>query len=232
MECVKVLDTGVLIGIAVEQDQHHQECLDYVVNSDGDAYAPPTVIYEFKDKLSDIRNELSREIRQHRKEVIKHTGKKQLNRTDLVKIRENILDTDYEAHRFLFEFYDKIADRDPVERSTLTNMLSNMATEVHSDGAKEYGGFNSLVSAWTREIDIDSYTDVEEKLLICEGDDPDVCIEAHHIADTVDEDTELGTTNPRHFIQKVDDEPESRKDNILRVTALVDVVDLSMGKYP
>lgn len=227
---VKVLDTGVLIGIAVEQDQHHQECIDYVANSDSDAYATPTVIYEFKDKLSDIRDELSREIRQHRKEVIKHTGKKRLNRTDLVKIRENILDTDFEAHRFLFEFYDKIADRGQIERNTLTNMLSNMATEVHNDGAREYGGFNSLISAWTRGID--SYAKVESQLLICEGDDPDVCIEAHHVAETVAKDTELGTTNPRHFIQKLDDESESRKDNILRVTSLVDVVDLSMSKYP
>jgi predicted nucleic acid-binding protein len=227
---VKVLDTGVLIGIAVKQDQHHQECIDYVANSDTSAYATPTVIYEFKDKLRDIRDELNREIRQHRKEIIKHIGKKQLDRTDLVKIREDILETEFEAHRFLFEFYDKIADRGQIERSELTSLLSHMATEVYNDGAKEHGGFNSLVSAWTRGVD--SYPTVEDQLLICEGDDPDVCIEAHHVAKTIAEDTELGTTNPRHFVQKFDDEPESRKSNILSVTALVDVIDLSMSKYP
>lgn len=230
MGCVKVLDTGVLIGITVAQDQHHEDCLNYVVDSDADAYATPAVGQEFKDKLGEIRNTLSQEIKQHRKAVIKHIGKSTLNRTDIVQIRENILETDFEAHRFLFEFYEKIAERGKIERTKLTNMLSNMATEVYKDGAKEHGGFNTLVSGWSRGVD--SYPNVESELLICEGDDPDVCLEAHHVAETVTEDTELGTTNPEHFIRKQDGEPESRKDNILRVTSLIDVVDLSMGKYP
>jgi predicted nucleic acid-binding protein len=227
---VKVLDTGVLIGILVAQDQHHDDCLDYVVDSNGDAYATPTVGQEFKTKIGDIRNTLSQEIKQHRRAVIRHIGKKTLDRTDLVQIRENLLETDFDAHRFLFKFYEKIADRGEIGRIQLTNMLSNIATEVYNDGAKEHGGFNSLVSGWSRGID--SYPGVESQLLICEGDDPDVCIEAHHVAETVTEDTELGTTNPKHFIRKQDGEPESRKDNILRVTSLIDVVDLSMGKYP
>jgi predicted nucleic acid-binding protein len=227
---VKVLDTGVLIGIAVAQDQHHQNCIEYVTNSDDDTYAPPTVIYEFKDKLGEIRTNLHRVILKHRKSVIKHIGDTELDRTDLVKIREDILDTDINAHRFLFEFYEEIAKDGKIERDTLTDLLSDMATEVHDDGASEYGGFSSLVSAWTK--DVETYPNVENELLICEGDDPDVCIEAHHIAEERDEDTELGTTNPRHFIRKQDGEPETRKENILRITSLADVVDLSMGKYP
>lgn len=227
---VKVLDTGVLIGITVAQDQHHEDCLNYVADPDADAYATPVVGQEFKDKLDEIRNTLSQEIKQHRKAIIKQFNKSTLNRTDIVQIREDILDTGFDGHRFLFKFYEKIAERGKIEASKLTNMLSNMATEVHKDGAKEHGGVNSLVSGWSRGID--SYPDVESELLICEGDDPDVCIEAHHVAETVTEGTELGTTNPEHFIRKQDDEEESRRDNILRITSLIDVVDLSMGKYP
>ena len=230
MGCVKVLDTGVLIGITIAQDQHHEECLNYVVDSDADAYATPIVGQEFKDKLSEIRDILSREIKKHRKTVIKNFGKNILNRTDIVQIREDILNTDFNSHRFLFEFYEEIAQQGEIERSQLANLLSDMATEVYKDGAKEHGGFNSLVSGWSRSMD--SYPDVENELLICEGDDPNVCIEAHHVAKTVNVDTELGTTNPKHFIEKQDGEPESRKENILRVTSLVDVVDLSMGRYP
>lgn len=227
MDRVKVLDTGVLIGITVAQDQHHERCLDYVVGSDGKNYATPTVWDEFKPKIKEVRNQLSEEIKQHRKDIIREFGKTVLNRTDLVKIREQFLEADTRAHRFLFEFYDDLSS---IELDELADKLSDMATEVFDDGAKESGGFESLVSGWSRGCD--SYPEIREELLICEGDDPDVCIEAHHIAITVSDKTEIGTTNPRHFTEDKRDEPESRKENILRVTALVDVVDLSMGKYP
>lgn len=227
---VKVLDTGVLIGVAVAQDQHHQACLDYVADSGDEPYITPTVGDEFEEKLEEIRDQLSREIKQHRSDIIKHVGQTTLDRTDLVKIRENILETDFEAHRFLYEFYEVIAEKGDISRGELTNMLSNMATEVYYDGAKEYGGVGSLISMWKRDIELDA--DVEKDLLICEGDDPIVCLEAHHIATTVQENTELGTTNPQHFIRQQCGESESRKENILRVTALDDIVDLSMGKYP
>lgn len=231
---IKILDTGVLIGIIVEQDQHHQDCIDYVDDSDSDAYTTPVVRDEFQKKIRDIQRKLTQQILKHRRNVLKHTQEGQLDRTDLVKIKENVLNTDSEAHRFLYDFYDVVADRvierGPIERRELANKLSNMSTEVGCDGAREYGGFDSLVSCL--EIAVDSYPTVESQLLICEGDDPDVCIEAHHVAETVSEDTELGTTNPRHFTRKHDNEPESRKENILHATSLVGIEDLSMSKYP
>lgn len=230
MTLVKVLDTGVLIGIVVSQDQHHSKCLDYVTDFEGDAYATPTVGQEFKKKLTEIRKTLRREILEHRKEVIRQVGNKRLGRTELVNIRENILDEDSNAHRFLFEFYSKLADDGQVGRQKLANKLSNMATEVNQDGAKEYGGFKSLVKGWSQGVS--SYQNIRRNLLIHEGDDPDVCIEAHHVAVTLGEETELGTTNPKHFIRKHDSEPESREENILRETEISRVVDLSMGRYP
>lgn len=230
MSRVRVLDTGVLIGIVVAQDQHHADCIGFVLPSDVEAYATRTAAEEFESKLAKIRHTLSRQIREHRRDVIRQMGDKPLNRTDIVRIREDILNADFEAHRFLYEFYQRIAEEGEIERDELTDQLSDMAMEVYDDGAKEYGGFQSLVSAWTRGVD--SYPKVERQLLVCEGDDPDVCVEAHHIAETEPEPTELGTTNPKHFIRHRQGESESRKDNILRVTALEDVVDLSMSRYP
>ena len=94
-----------------------------------------------------------------------------------------------------------------------------------SDQTKEHGGLESLVEYW--EDPIPSYPDVEHELLIHEGDDPIVCIEAHHISTEEQSSTELATTNPRHFIRQVGDEPETREENILRVTDLDAVVDRS-----
>lgn len=228
--CVQVLDTGVLVGIVVAHDQHHQKCLDFVLESDETSYATPTVAYEFRDKLPEVRNTLSREIKRHRQTIVKQIGKKRLNRTDLVRIREQILDTALDAHRFLFEFYDQLVEQGKIKRNDLIDRLSDMATEVHEDAAKEHDGFNSLITPWTKGID--SYTAIEHELLICEGDDPDVCLEAHHVAVTTERNTELGTTNPNHFIKHCDNEPESRKDNILRTTDLANIRNLSMSKYP
>jgi predicted nucleic acid-binding protein len=230
MSLVKVLDTGVLIGVIVSQDQHHAKCIEYVADFDGDAYATPTVGDEFKQKLSEIRGKLRNEILNHRKEIVKQVGKKQLGRTELVKIREKRLDDEWNAHRFLFEFYSKLADEGGTKRQELTNKLSNMATEVGQDGAKEHGGFNALVDGWPHGVK--PYPNVRSNLLIHEGDDPDVCIEAHHVAVTIGGETELGTTNPKHFIRKHESEPESREENILRETNLSHIEDLSMDRYP
>lgn len=228
--CIQVLDTGVLVGIAVAHDQHHQKCLDFVLESNEASYATPTSVYEFRDKLPEVRNTLSRDIKRHRRTLVKQIGKKRLDRTDLVQIREQILDTELDAHRFLFEFYNQLTQQGEIKRANLIDRLSDMATEVHEDAATEHGGFNSLVTAWTKGIS--RYPAIEKDLLISEGDDPDVCLEAHHIAVKVERETELGTTNPNHFIKHLDNEPESRKNNILRLTDLADIRDLSMSKYP
>ncbi|WP_155119457.1 hypothetical protein [Halomicrobium katesii] len=226
----QVLDTGVLVGIAVAHDQHHGKCLEFVLETDEVSYATPTVGNEFRSKLPEVRDRLSRDIKRHRSSLAKQISKKRLNRTDLVQIREQILDTALDAHRFLFEFYDQLAQQGEIKREDLMDRLSDMATEVHEDAAKEHGGFNTLVSAWSGGVD--NYSKIEEELLICEGDDPDVCLEAHHIAVTLGGETELGTTNPNDFIKQQKGEPEERKENILRLTALSDVRDLSIGRYP
>jgi predicted nucleic acid-binding protein len=94
MDPVQVLDTGVLLAIVVSQDQHHEKCLNYVTSSDSESYMPPAAKNEFKSKLQNIQDRLSREIKRHRKQVIREYSKPNLDRTDLVNIRENVLEPD------------------------------------------------------------------------------------------------------------------------------------------
>lgn len=229
---LKVLDTGVLLGMCIEIDQHHTKCIDYVVNDGCEkVYITPTVGSEFERKSSEIRQKLSQSIIKHRQKVVKEMNNDQLSRKALGYIRDTVLEGGNRAYRFLYEYYSKkMKNRVSVDKLEIVMDLEDMETEVWEDACKEHGGWKSLVSGWTKGIN--PYPDIENKLLIYEGDDRDVCLEAHHVAADTGKVTELGTTNSKHFIDKKSGESESRKDNILRITELEDVKDLSCGKVP
>ena len=229
---IKVLDTGVLIGMCIEIDQHHTKCFDYVVEDDcKEIYITPTVGSEFKRISKVVRQKLSQSIGEHRQKVVREFNDEKLGRDRLRYIRDSVLDSKNRSYRFLYEYYsEKLKNRVSVDKLEILMDLNDMETEVWMDACQEYGGWKSFVSGWNKGID--TYSDVEKDLLVCEGDDPHVCLEAHHVAVNTGKVTELGTTNPRHFIDKRVGEPESRKDNILRITDLRDVKDLSCDKVP
>lgn len=228
----RVVDTGVLVGVCIEIDQHHELCFDYVVEADGTVYVTPTVRSEFEDVEPKIREELHREIAQHRQDVIREMSEGKLSRDAIGYIREQLLERKSRAYRFLYEYYSDLeSSRVQVDRLEIELDLEDMEAEVWEDASEEGGGIRALTEHWTREIG--SYPDVETELLVNEGPDRDICLEAHHVAtEFSDIDTELGTTNPRHFINQVEGEPETRLDNICRCTNLSTVVDLSMSKQP
>lgn len=235
MTSVSVLDTGVLIGISIEQDQHHERCVEYTLNQSHDIYATPTVRDEFERKADEIRSELADEIAQHRQAVIREIQKEKLKREDILYIRDQLLPDDpydYRPYRFLYEYYtNKADDRVVVDRLEIELELEDMEAEVFEDAAAEYGGWRGLVNVWSQGID--EYPSIESELLVREGDDPDICIEAHHIASEMGANpAHLATGNPAHFKNQVGGEPESREENILRLTALTKIVDLSMSPVP
>lgn len=227
MPDVSVLDTGVLIGATIEKDTHHEECIDYLLAKEL-CYVTPTVKREFDTKDEDIRNTLADEISQHRHDVSTEVSNQTLSPSAIDWIRTNLLDRELNSYRFLEQYYQNLrgeARFSTIDRLQVISDLEEMELEVWENETEEYGGLESLVEHW--DDPVPSYPDVERELLICEGDDPIVCIEAHHIATEEQPPTELATTNPRHFIRQVGDEPETREENLLRVTNLDAVVDRS-----
>ena len=227
MPDISVLDTGVLLGATIEKDTHHEECIDYLRTKET-CYVTPAVEREFDTKDRDIRETLSDEISQHRHDVSSEVDDQTLSPSAIDWIRTNLLNQELNSYRFLDQYYQNLRSEarfSTIDRLQVISDLEEMEFEVWEDETEEYGGLESLVDYW--DDPIPSYPDVEHELLICEGDDPIVCIEAHHIATEEQPPTELATANPRHFIRQVGDEPETREANILRVTNLDAVADRS-----
>ena len=227
MPDVSVLDTGMLLGAIIEKDTHHEECIDYLLGKEL-CYATPTVEREFESKDEDIRSTLADEISQHRHDVSSEVDNQTLSPSTIDWIRTNLLNRELNSYRFLEQYYQNLrgdARFSTIDRLQVITDLEEMELEVLKDETEEYGGLESLVEYWVDPIP--TYPDVERELLIHEGDDPIVCIEAHHIATEEQSSTELATTNPRHFIRQEGDEPETREENIVRVTNLDAVVDRS-----
>lgn len=224
---ISVLDTGLLLGATVEKDTHHEECIEYLLERDI-CYVTPTVEAEFEHKGEEIRSTLADEISQHRQDVSTEVENERLSPGTIDWIQTNLLDRSLNSYRFLQEYYQTLRNKarfSNIERLQVVSDLEEMEFEVWEDESESYGGLESLIEYWVDPIP--SYPEVERELLIYEGDDPVVCVEAHHIAAQEQPATELATTNPRHFIRQVGDEPESREENILRVTDLAAVVDQS-----
>jgi|AntRauMinimDraft_3_1070383.scaffolds.fasta_scaffold03156_2 predicted nucleic acid-binding protein len=227
MGLAKVLDTGVLLGVTIEKDTHHELCFEYV-NDGGTCYVTPTVKQEFGQKENEIRTRLYEEINDHRVEFASEVDSDTLSIGAIDWVRSNLLDRDMDSFRFLAEYYQQKREEcriRNVDKLEVVMELEDMEMEVWEDAAKDKGGLESLYTHW--QDGIGDYSDVERDLLIYEGDDDKVCLEAHHIAVCLDHTTEIGTTNRNHFIKQCGDEEETREDNILRVTELEAVRDLA-----
>jgi len=139
-------------------------------------------------------------------------------------IQRNLIDDDWDVARFLHDYYDDLISGFEVDILQLEYDIGDMIAEVGTDPCEEeFGGWRNVVKRWTRGVD--PYDRLKSNLLLFEGDDPDVCIEAHHIAIETGLPTELGTADG-HFIDQHEKEPRCRKEDILSKTELDDVVDL------
>lgn len=224
-----VLDTSVLIGLSIENDQHHKNCYQHVVNCDGDCWVTPTARSEYEDLAPEIRNQLNDEIIQHRQRVQQEVGGDVLQRDELEWIRDNLIANNprkSKSFTYLYEWYnDLMTQRFEIHLAELIERLSNMETEPLEDAAAEHGGWDRLVQFWNRGSD--RYPSVKENLLPT-GNDKEICIEGHHIAVIKGGIVNLASADSDHCGKK-DTESESREENIERTTKLNSVIDL---RYP
>jgi predicted nucleic acid-binding protein len=223
----KVLDTGVMLGVTIEKDAHHELCLDYVTAGEP-CYVSPTVREEYKRKEKRIRQKLNEEIINHRNDFIDEVESDPLTSGAIDWICSELLDRDMDSFRYLHKYYQRKRNESRIQSVSQLEIeadLEDMEMEIWEDAAKDQGGAESFFVDWDRGLE--NYAGVERNLLIYEGDDPQVCLEAHHIAATLGTPTELGTTNTKHFIEEHEGEESSRENNILTVTALESVHDLA-----
>ena len=225
MSAVRIVDTNVAIGLVLMHHKFHDNSWSYTVNAPGDVYLPPTAAGEFTDLKDGIRKELRQEFSKHQGKVLaEFAGKDELDRSDLRYARDGLVDDDMEIADALRDYYDELIEEwHTVNPLQLECDLGDMYDEVGIDACQENGGWRSVLTVWTKSTG--SYSSLKSSLLICEGPDPDVCIEAHHIATSFSDPTELGTADG-DFIDKVDGEKKSRKQDILNQTDLADVIDL------
>lgn len=227
---VKVIDTGVLIGASETLDQHHENCLDYLDEDTAIAWATPTVVDEYEGKIEEIRSALVDEVKEHRERLSERFAGRRLDVGDLVELKENVLDIDLECHRFLYAYYDELRTDSPIACSEILDMLSDVIEEIREDKSQEKGGIWRLVNKLPGKMP--DHPGVRRELLIEPGKDQDICIEAHHIAENEDGHTEFATVDKNHFLDKHPGEPESREENVLRVTDILSIEELTHGPYP
>lgn len=203
---IGVLDTGVLIGFTIKNDQHHKTTRDYILNGDPETlYLPPRAKAEFNRVEQIIRNKIHREISSHRQDVIKEVNSATLSQNAIQFIRDGVLDENKQsrAHALLYRYYtDLYKQGGNISKSQIIRDLSNMETEVQIDRSKKYGGWRSHVTVWLKGTG--TYPKLKSNLLLSDQPDLDILIEVHHIAqDQNSKRTEFATANPKDFIKKL-----------------------------
>lgn len=227
---VGVIDTGVLIGFTIKKDQHHETTKDYIIDGGPDTiYLPPRAREEYAEIEEYIRTQFKLEIAEHRHNVTSQFDSDTVTRNGFQYIRDQILDEEQQkrAHAFLYRWYtDFYKQNVSLDISTVERLLSNMEMEVMEDCSTEYGGWESFISRWT--LGVEDYPTLKSNLLLSDQPDLDILLEAHHIARRQNPTkVEFGTANPQDFKYHQDGEPMSREENILILTELEAVKDLS-----
>lgn len=229
----RVIDTNVAIGLTIKRHDLHEKSWEYTVEQSATVYLPPTAGDEFDNLKPDIEGEIQNQLSKHQGEALaKYGDKENLIRDDLCDLKQNFIDDGWDIAEFLRTYYDCLIKDFRVKPERIEFDLGNIINGVGDDPCSEYGGWRNVVDKWTRGVD--SYPNLKSNLLIYEGDDPDICVEAHHIATTQDGRTELGSADGDFLDhKKIEDdedddeyEPRPRRDDIIDQTALCDVIDL------
>lgn len=234
MSRVRTVDTNVLIGLVIKRHIHHQNSFEYVVDAPDRVYAPPKAEEEFLDRVDEIRRQFRQDVMEHQTEVetaFADWGGK-LGAEQIKYARSGLLNEDMEAYGFLDAYYENLLNSRPVnvDPLQLEYDLQDIYMELGEDACArrlDGDGWRDVVTSWTRETG--QHDDLQARLLIYEGDDPIICVQAHHIATVMDDErdveTELGTADG-DFIDHKDGEPRARCDDILAETALSHIEDL------
>lgn len=230
MSDVGVIDTGVLIGFTIKNDQHHETTKDYILNNGpGTIYFPPRAKTEYDSIESHIRKQFRQEVIKHRQNVSSQFNSQKVTQKGFQYIRDQILDKSKQerVHAFLYRWYTDLYKQNvTLKKSTVIRRLSNIETEVMKDRSQKWGGWKSHIDVWTRGTS--NYSSLKSSLLLSDQPDLDILVEAHHISTKYQQkQVEFGTANPQDFKYQNGNEPKKREDDILDKTDLDNIEDLS-----
>lgn len=134
MSDVGVIDTGVLIGFTIKNDQHHETTKKYILQTGPDKiFIPPEAKTEYDNIESYIRKKFRNEIIDHRQDVVTEINSTQIHQGVIQYIRDQVLDESAQerVHDFLYRWYTNLYKQDvTLQKSTILRKLSNMETEV------------------------------------------------------------------------------------------------------
>lgn len=230
MSDIGVIDTGVLIGFTIKNDQHHETTKEYILNDGpGKIYLPPAAKTEYDKIESYIRRQFRQEVIKHRQDVSSQFTSKNVSQNGFQYIRDQILDESKQerVHPFLYRWYTDLYKQNvTLKKGTVIRMLSNIETEVMKDRSKQWGGWKTQINVWSKGTG--NYPSLKSGLLLSDQPDLDILLDAHHISKNQQlKQVEFGTANPQDFKYQNDNEPKSREDDILDRTDLDNIVDLS-----
>ncbi|WP_010612685.1 type II toxin-antitoxin system VapC family toxin [Halococcus hamelinensis] len=137
-----VLDTGVMLGVTIEKDSHHELCFDYVTNGEP-CYVSPTVRTEYERKKTGIREDLNQEIVEHRGAFVEEVESDPLTPSAIEWVCAELLDRDMKSFRYLNKYYQKKRDESrvrPIQKVEVEMDLEEMGMEVWEDAAEDKRG--------------------------------------------------------------------------------------------
>lgn len=230
MSDVGVIDTGVLIGFTIKNDQHHETTEEYILTTGpGTIYLPPRAKTEYDKIESYIRKQFRQEVIKHRQDVSSQFNSQKVTQNGFQYIRDQILDESKQerVHAFLYRWYTDLYKQNvTLKKSTVIRRLSDIETEVMNDRSQQWGGWKSHIDVWSKGTG--NYSSIEANLLLSDQPDLDILVEAHHISTKQrQKQVEFGTANPQDFKYQNDNEPKKREDDILDKTDLDNIEDLS-----
>jgi hypothetical protein len=229
---VGVIDTGVLIGFTIKNDQHHETTKEYILNDGpGTLHIPPRAEKEYDSIESYIRSQFRQEVIQHRQDVSSQFNSQNVTQKGFQYIRDQILDESKQGrvHAFLYRWYTDLYKQNvTLNKSTVIRRLSNIETEVMKDRSQQWGGWKSHINIWSKGSGTSRYSGIKSNLLLSDQPDLDILLEAHHISTKQrQKQVEFGTANPQDFKYQNDNEPKKREDDILDKTDLDNIEDVS-----
>lgn len=230
MSDVGVIDTGVLIGFTIKNDQHHETTKEYILNNGPSTiYLPPRAKTEYDNIESYIRKQFRQEVIKHRQDVSSQFNSQRVTQNGFQYIRDQILDESKQerVHAFLYRWYTNLYKQNvTLKKSTVIRRLSNIETEVMKDRSQQWGGWKSYIDVWSKGSG--NYPSIKSSLLLSDQPDLDILVEAHHISTKQrGKKVQFGTANPQDFKYQNDNEPKRREDDIINKTNLDNIKDLS-----
>lgn len=212
------LDTGVVLGFCFLTDKHHYRCKQYLDSNDSSVFYSERVENEYEKKRDELSIRYADAVRDHTSDLRRSQFEDELTPVDIRNIREEVLDEENAASRFLNQYYQQKVQK-YLFLDDLIQQLRQISRGIERHALKKKNELDSTTEIWLR---VDTYDNLQDALSSIHGTDREICIDAHDLTQEIDGKTELATTNPNDFVKC------GHKDMILRETGLSDVISLAV----